>query len=88
MTLTGSGVLEDKRGAVPYITMRFGDMNDMTYVKYLGAFNGEKKYGASSIVDATDDLNPVNQNMQQVFKDHGEDWTKETDRKRMDSIHK
>lgn len=76
MTLTGSGVLEDKRGAVPYITMRFGDMNDMTYVKYLGTFNGEKKYGASSIVDATDDLNPVNQNMQQVFKNHGEDWTK------------
>lgn len=76
MTLTGSGVLEEKRGAVPYITMRFGDMNDMTYVKYLGTFNGEKKYGASSIVDATDDLNPDNQNMQYVFKRHGEDWTK------------
>lgn len=76
MTLTGSGVLEDKRGAVPYITMRFGDMNDMTYVKYLGTFNGEKKYGASSIVDETDDLNPDRQNLQNVFKNHGEDWTK------------
>lgn len=77
MTLTGSGVLEDKHGAVPYLTMRFGDMNDMTYVKYLGTFNGEKQYGASSIVDETDDLNPTNQNMQDVFKQHGESWTKD-----------
>ena len=76
MTLTGSGVLEDKYGAVPYLTMRFGDMNDMTYVKYLGTFDGKKQYGAASIVDETDNLNPDNQNLQQVFKNNGEDWTK------------
>lgn len=31
----GPGVLEDKRGAVPYITMRFGNDNDMTFVRAL-----------------------------------------------------
>lgn len=54
-TLTGSGVLEDKRGAVPYITMRFGDENDMTFVKDLG--NGE--FGAASIIDDTDEFDPM-----------------------------
>ena len=29
----GPGVLEDKRGAAPYITMRFGNDNDMTFVR-------------------------------------------------------
>lgn len=52
-TLTGPGVLEDKKGAVPYITMRFGHDNDMTFVRDLG--NGN--YGASCIVDQTDNLN-------------------------------
>ena len=52
-TLTGAGVLEDKRGAVPYITMRFGHDNDMTFVRDLG--NGS--YGASCIVDESDNLN-------------------------------
>ncbi|MBR5687958.1 MAG: dockerin type I repeat-containing protein [Prevotella sp.] len=33
---TKSGVLEDKRGAVPYITMKFGADNDMTFVRALG----------------------------------------------------
>ena len=31
----GPGVLEDKRGAAPYITMRFGNDNDMTFVRAL-----------------------------------------------------
>ena len=52
-TLTGPGVLEDKKGAVPYITMRFGHDNDMTFVRDLG--NGN--FGASCIVDQTDNLN-------------------------------
>lgn len=30
------GVLEDKRGAAPYITMKFGADNDMTFVRALG----------------------------------------------------
>ena len=34
-TFKGPGVLEDKRGAVPYITMRFGNDNDMTFVRAL-----------------------------------------------------
>lgn len=33
---TKSGVLEDKRGAVPYITMKFGADQDMTFVRALG----------------------------------------------------
>ena len=32
----GPGVLEDKRGAAPYITMKFGNDNDMTFVRALG----------------------------------------------------
>ncbi len=52
-TLTGSGVLEEKRGAVPYITMRFGHDDDMTIVKDLGSGN----YGASCIVDPSHNLN-------------------------------
>ena len=31
----GPGVLEDKRGAAPYITMKFGNDNDMTFVRSL-----------------------------------------------------
>ena len=34
-SFNGSGVLEDKRGAVPYITMKFGNDNDMTFVRSL-----------------------------------------------------
>ena len=34
-TFKGPGVLEDKRGAVPYITMKFGNDNDMTFVRAL-----------------------------------------------------
>ena len=41
-TLTGSGVLEDKRGAVPYITMRFGNENDQTFVRDLGEAYGAR----------------------------------------------
>ena len=34
-SFSGAGVLEDKRGAVPYITMKFGSDNDMTFVRAL-----------------------------------------------------
>ena len=50
-----AGVLEDKRGAAPYITMKFGADNDMTFVRDLG--NGV--LGAASIIDASDNLNPA-----------------------------
>ena len=56
MTITGSGVLEDKRGAVPYITMRYGAENDMTFSRFLGTVNGVKQYGTSSIVDESEPL--------------------------------
>lgn len=80
-TLTGEGVLEDKRGAVPYITMRFGADNDMTFVRNLG----DNKYAASSIIDETNDFNPTTARAQHAFrdlteaeaKDHfaGKEWT-------------
>ncbi len=58
-TITGPGVLEEKRGAVPYITMRFGHDNDMTIVKNFG--NGI--YGASCIVDPSNDLDISHDNV-------------------------
>lgn len=58
-TITGPGVLEEKRGAVPYITMRFGNDNDMTIVKDFG--NGN--YAASCIVDSTNDLDIEHSNV-------------------------
>ena len=80
-TLTGAGVLEDKRGAVPYITMRFGAENDMTFVRNLG--NGE--YGAASIVDETNDFNPSSAKLQNFYQNlsgdqvkdrlNGKEWT-------------
>lgn len=63
-TLTGSGVLEDKRGAVPYITMRFGHENDQTFVRDLG--NGE--FGAGSIIDETNDFNPISAELQRKYR--------------------
>ena len=53
-----AGVLEDKRGAAPYITMKFGADNDMTFVRDLG--NGV--LGAASIIDASNNLNPATNN--------------------------
>ena len=52
-------MLEEKRGAVPYITMRFGNDNDMTIVKDFG--NGN--YAASCIVDSTNDLDIEHSNV-------------------------
>lgn len=51
-TITGSGVLEEKRGAVPYITMQFGNDEDMTVVRDFG--NGN--YAASCVIDDSHDL--------------------------------
>ena len=66
-TMTGAGVLEDKRGAVPYITMRFGAENDMTFVRKLE--NGE--YGAACIVDGSNNFDP--NNLQAYYKNMGID---------------
>lgn len=66
-TMTGAGVLEDKRGAVPYITMRYGAENDMTFVRKLE--NGE--YGAACIVDESNDFNP--DKLQAYYKNMGID---------------
>ena len=63
-TLTNSGVLEDHRGAVPYITMRFGAENDMTFVRKLG--DGE--YAASSIIDESNDFNRTSARFQSAYQ--------------------
>lgn len=52
--VTGSGVLEDKRGAVPYITMRFGADNDMTFVRKVG----DGIFAASNIIDKSNNFVP------------------------------
>lgn len=65
--MTGAGVLEDKRGAVPYITMRYGAENDMTFVRKLE--NGE--YGVACIVDESNDFNP--DKLQAYYKNMGID---------------
>jgi len=41
---TKPGVLEDKNGAVPYITMKFGADNDMTFVRALPASSEPGSY--------------------------------------------
>lgn len=76
-TLTGSGVLEDKRGAVPYITMRYGAEGDMTIVKDLGNAYGAERFGASCIVDASHDFNPESGKLQKAYRDKGEAWTRQ-----------
>ena len=58
-TLTGAGVLEDKRGAVPYITMRFGNDKDQTFVRDLGDGN----FGSSCIIDESHDLDVTHDNV-------------------------
>ena len=72
MTITGSGVLEEKRGAVPYITMRYGAMGDMTYSKFLGTYGGAKRYGTASIVDESEELDPSKVQLQEQYRNHSE----------------
>ena len=78
MTITGSGVLEDKRGAVPYITMRYGAEDDMTFSKYLGTAYGAKRYGTASIVDESEELDPNKVELQSQFRDRTEEANKKT----------
>ena len=59
-TIKSAGVLEDRRCAVPYMTMRIGDAennNDLVYVRNLGTANeyGEQ-FGAGCIISDKDDL--------------------------------
>lgn len=75
-TLTGSGVLEDKRGAVPYITMRFGNENDQTFVRDLGEAYGARRYGAAGIVNENNDFNFSSAGLQHRFSGMSTDQVK------------
>ena len=72
-TMTGAGVLEDKRGAIPYMTMRFGAENDMTFVRNVGdPGNGVTYYAASNIIDEGNDFNPSNAKLQAPYRSKSE----------------
>ena len=72
-TMTGAGVLEDKRGAIPYMTMRFGAENDMTFVRNVGdPGNGVTYYAASSIIDESNDFNPSTAKLQALYRNKSE----------------
>ena len=72
-TMTGAGVLEDKRGAIPYMTMRFGAENDMTFVRNVGSpGNGVTYYAASSIIDESNDFNPSTAKLQALYRNKSE----------------
>ncbi len=72
-TMTGAGVLEDKRGAIPYITMRFGAENDMTFVRNVGnPGNGVTYYAASNIIDESNDFNPSTAKLQALYRNKSE----------------
>lgn len=75
-TLTGSGVLEDKRGAVPYITMRFGNENDQTFVRDLGEAYGARRYGAAGIVNENNDFDFSSAGLQNRFINMSTDQVK------------
>lgn len=72
-TMTGAGVLEDKRGAIPYMTMRFGAENDMTFVRNVGnPGNGVTYYAASNIIDESNDFNPSTAKLQAPYRSKSE----------------
>lgn len=72
-TMTGAGVLEDKRGAIPYMTMRFGAENDMTFVRNVGdPGNGVTYYAASSIIDESNDFKPSTAKLQALYRNKSE----------------
>lgn len=76
-TLTGAGVLEEKRGAVPYITMRFGNENDMTFVRNLGVDGtGKTQFGAASIVDESNDFGYNSAQLQKDYSGYSADAMK------------
>ena len=75
-TMTGSGVLENKRGAVPYITMRFGAEKDMTFVRDLGSFAGAERFAASCIIDESNEFTPSIANLQYPYRDKTGDYMK------------
>lgn len=60
---TSGGVLPDKRKAVPYITMSFGNEDmDYAYVRYYGKENNVKQFGSFILTETMDDT---------YFKDFG-----------------
>lgn len=77
-TVTSPGVLEDKRGAVPYITMRFGAEKDMAFVRNLGKDqSGNDKYGVSLIIDETNDFDPSSAALQKPYRSYTADQMKD-----------
>ena len=65
-TITGTGILKEKHPALPYITTRFGNDNDMTIVKDFG--NGN--LAASSIIDPSNnlDIEDAGVNLSAIYK--------------------
>ena len=73
------GVLPDKRKAVPYITMSFGNEDmDYAYVKYYGKENenGVKQFGSFMLTETMDDTDflDYNTNFTDVYYEHQENW--------------
>ena len=76
-TFTSGGVLPDKRKAVPYITMSFGNESmDYAYVKYYGEENGQKQFGSFMLTETMDDtyFYDYNTNFEDVYYEHQPDW--------------
>lgn len=75
-TMTGPGVLEEKYGAIPYLTMRYGAMSDMTIVRDLG--NGE--FAASCVIDENNTFKPGDDGAKfmlphrNMTEEHLKDW--------------
>lgn len=76
-TFTSGGVLPDKRKAVPYMTMTFGNENmDYAYVRYYGTENGVKLFGSFMLTETMDDTDflDYNTNFTDVYYEHQENW--------------
>lgn len=75
-TMTDSGVLEEKYGAIPYLTMRYGALSDMTVVRDLG--NGE--FAASCVINENNNFVPGDEGAKFILphrnmtEEHLKDW--------------
>ena len=75
-TMTDSGVLEEKFGAIPYLTMRYGALSDMTVVRDLG--NGE--FAASCVINENNNFKPGDDGAKfmlphrNMTEEHLKDW--------------
>ena len=74
-TFTSGGVLPDKRKAVPYITMTFGNENmDYAYVRYYGEENGVKQFGSFMLTETMNDTNFKDFNTHQDYYQTVTNW--------------